>query len=139
VGGKKLSSKSSPNQTETSLTNVAVISSSDADDPAFASLGASLVEIRKMKGVLGYIIRGNSSAAFDLAEGDKITQFAFLSYQLCESCLEIAKQLSVATIESALVEGKSLKVLFVNVGENKISVFMEKNIDHSGILKRVLI
>jgi predicted regulator of Ras-like GTPase activity (Roadblock/LC7/MglB family) len=53
--------------------------------------------------------------------------------------LEIAKQLSVATIESALVEGKSLNVLFVNVGENKISVFMEKNIDHSGILKRVLI
>ena len=73
-----MSSKSSPNQTETSLTNVAVISSSDADDPAFASLGASLVEIRKMKGVLGYIIRGNSSAVLDLAEGDKITQLCLL-------------------------------------------------------------
>ena len=134
-----MSMKPSPNQTETSLTNVAVITTSNAENPTFASLGASLVEIQKMKGVLGYIMRGTVSAVLDLAEGDKITHYAFLSYQLHESCLEIAKQLSISEIESALVEGKSLKVLFVKVGENKISVFMEKSADHLGILKRLLI
>ncbi len=102
----------------------------DGEDSAFASLGASLAEIRKLKGVLGYIMRGNTSAVLDLAESDKISQYAFLSYQLYESCLEIAKQLSVAEIESALVEGKTQKVLFMKVGGNKISVFMEKTVNH---------
>ena len=53
--------------------------------------------------------------------------------------MEIAKQISVAEIESALVEGSSLKVLFMKIGENKISVFMEKSANHSAIIKRVLI
>ncbi len=127
------------NQAETTLANVVAITVAGGEDPAFASLGASLAEIRKLKGVLGYIMRGNTSVVLDLAEGDKISQYAFFSYQLHESCIEIAKQLNVAEVESALVEGRNLKVLFVKIGENKISVFMEKSADHSGIIKRVLI
>lgn len=127
------------NQAETALTNVVAITVADGEDPAFASLGASLAEIRKLKGVLGYIMRGSNSAILDLAERDKISQYALLSYQLHESSLEIAKQLNVAEIESALVEGGSVKVLFMKIGENKISVFMEKSANHSWIIKRVLI
>ncbi len=126
-------------QTETALTNVVAITAVDGEDPAYASLGASLAEIRKLNGVLGYIMRGNTSAVLDLAESDKISQYAFLSYQLYESCLDIAKQLSVSEIESALVEGKTLKVLFMKIGGNKISVFMEKTVNHSSIIKRVLV
>jgi predicted regulator of Ras-like GTPase activity (Roadblock/LC7/MglB family) len=126
-------------QTETTLTNVVAITAVDGEDPAYASLGASLAEIRKLNGVLGYIMRGNTSAVLDLAESDKISQYAFLSYQLYESCLDIAKQLSVSEIESALVEGRTLKVLFMKIGGNKISVFMEKTVNHSSIIKRVLV
>ena len=114
------------------MTNVVAITAVDGEDSAFASLGASLAEIRKLNGVLGYIMRGNTSAVLDLAESDKISQYALLSYQLHESCLEIAKQLSVAEIESVLVEGRNLKVLFMKIGENKISVFMEKSANHFG-------
>ncbi|MGO8805862.1 MAG: hypothetical protein ACLQO7_04565 [Candidatus Bathyarchaeia archaeon] len=127
------------NHTETALTDVVAVTTADSEDPAFASLGASLVEIRKLDGVLGYIIRSNVSAVLDLAEDDKISQYALFSYQLDQSSVEIAKQISVAEIESALVEGSSLKVLFMKIGENKISVFMEKNANHSAIIKRVLI
>jgi hypothetical protein len=134
-----LSQKAVARKAETALDSPVVISAADGEDPAFASLGASLAEIRKLKGVLGYIMRGKTSAVLDLAETDKIGQYAFLSYQIHESCMEIAKQLNVAQVESALVEGGSLKALFINIGENKISVFMEKSADHSGIIKRVLI
>jgi predicted regulator of Ras-like GTPase activity (Roadblock/LC7/MglB family) len=126
-------------QSETELANVVAITAGDAVDPDFASLEASLAEIRKMKGVLGYIMRGNNSAVLDLTEKDKISQYAFLSNQLHESCLEIAKQLGVAEIESALVEGRTQKVLFMKIGENKISVFMEKTANHSAVIKRVQI
>ena len=126
-------------QAETELGKVVAVASADGEDPAFASLGASLAEIRKLKGVIGYIMRGNTSAMLDLAERDKTSQYALLSYQISESCPEIAKQLSVAEVESVLVEGRSLKVLFMKIGENKISVFMEKDASHVWIIKRILI
>jgi predicted regulator of Ras-like GTPase activity (Roadblock/LC7/MglB family) len=126
-------------QSETELANVVAITVADVVDPDFASLEASLAEIRKMKGVLGYIMRSDTSAVLDLAEQDKISQCAFLSNQLHESCMEIAKQVGVAEIESALVEGRTQKVLFMKIGENKISVFMEKNANHSAVIKRVQI
>ncbi len=109
------------------------------EDTAFASLGASLAEIRKLKGVVGYIMRGSNSAILDLPEKGEISQYAFLSYQLNDSTSEIASQLGIAEIESVLVEGKKLKVIFMKIGENKVSVFMEKNANHLSIIKRILI
>jgi len=135
-----LKRNSNTDGTETAFTDmVPITTSAECEDSAFASLGASLAEIRKLKGVIGYILRSNTSAMLDLAELDKISQYAALTYQLNESSLEIAKQLNVAEAESVLVEGGNLKVLFMRIGENKISVFMEKGASHSSIIKRILI
>lgn len=126
-------------QADSASKNAVAITATDGEDPAFASLGASLAEIRKLKGVTGYIMRGSASALLDISERGKISQYAILSYQMHESCVEIAKQLSVAEIESVLVEGKNQKVLLMKIGENKISVFMEKGANHVWIIKRILI
>jgi len=126
------------NEAETEVVNVVPTESVDGEDSAFVSLGLSLAEIRKLKGVTGYILRGSSSAILDLAELDKISQYAALTYQLNESSLEIAKQLKVAEVKSVLVEGGNVKVLFMRIGENKIGVFMEKSANHSFIIKRIL-
>jgi len=117
---------------------VAITTSDDREDSAFARLGASLAEIRKLEGVIGYILRGNASAMLDLADLDKISEYAALAYQLNESTSEIAEQLGVAEVRSVLVEGGNLKVLFIRMGENKISVFMEKSASHSEIIKQIL-
>jgi len=123
-----------------SISNGSVaVTSADGEDAAFASLGATLAEIRKLKGVVGYIMRGSTSAMLDLPEGGEISQYAFLSHQLNESSFEIAKQLGITQVESVLVEGKKLKVIFVKKGENNISVFMEKSANHLSIIKRILI
>lgn len=115
----------------------AVISAED-DNSGFASLAASLAEVRKVKGVSGYILRSDTSAIVDMTEQDKIIDYAILSSQISESSREIANQFSLADIESVLVEGKSVKVLCICVGENKISVFMEKTAIHAWIIKRIL-
>jgi predicted regulator of Ras-like GTPase activity (Roadblock/LC7/MglB family) len=134
-----LKRNSSTDGTETEFTEeVAIATSVDCEDSAFTSLGASLAEIRKLDGVIGYILRSNTSAMLDLAELDKISQYAALTYQLNESSLEIAKQLNFAEVESVLVEGGNLKVLFMRIGENKVSVFMEKSASHSEIIKQIL-
>jgi predicted regulator of Ras-like GTPase activity (Roadblock/LC7/MglB family) len=121
----------------TELTDVSALVSVGASDSVFSSLAVSLVGIRELKGVLGYILRSNSSAIIDLTDQEKIAQYAILSSQLYESSFEIAKQFSMANIESVLAEGKSVKALCMSIGENRIGVFMEKAANHTWIMKRI--
>jgi predicted regulator of Ras-like GTPase activity (Roadblock/LC7/MglB family) len=130
--------KTSANAAETTLTDPGDITAIDGENSAFASLTASLAEIRKLKGVIGYILRSNASATLDFSEPDKITENAILSSQIHDSCQEIGKQFNLGEIESVLVEGEKFKVLCMSIGENNISVFMEKSATHSGIIKRIL-
>ena len=118
--------------------NVPVISTRE-DNSVFSSLATSLAEIRKLKGVLGYILRNNTSAIIDLTEQEKIIEYAILSSQISESSNEIAKQFNLADIESALVEGKAVKVLCMSIGDNRIGIFMEKTATHAWIIKRILL
>jgi predicted regulator of Ras-like GTPase activity (Roadblock/LC7/MglB family) len=108
------------------------------ENSVFTSLATSLAEIRKLKGVMGYILRSNTSAIIDLTEQDKTIEYAVLSFQISDSSSEMAKQFGLADIESILVEGKSVKVLCMNMGENKIGIFMEKTATHAWIIKRIL-
>ncbi len=114
----------------------AVISVGD-ENSEFSNIAASLAEIRKLKGVNGYILRSNTSAIIDLTEQEKTIEYAILSSQISESSHEMAKQFNLADIESVLVEGKSSKVLCMSIGENKIGVFMEKTATHAWIIKRI--
>ena len=108
------------------------------DNSVFSSLAASLAEIRKLKGVIGYILRSNTSAILDLTEQEKISEWAILSSQISESSNEMAKQFNLADIESVLVEGKCVKVLCMSIGDNRIGIFMERAATHAWIIKRIL-
>lgn len=133
-----LKSKTNAKETETLSANPVVVSAVDGETPTFESINTSLSEIRKLKGVLGYILRSDTSAVIDFPQSDKIIENAALSSQINESCLEITKQFNLGGMESVLVEGEDAKVLCINIGENRINVFMEKNAPHSGIIKRIL-
>ena len=134
-----LKQKTSANTTETVFTDQVVITAVDDENSAFTRLSASLAEIRKLKDVLGYILRSNTSATLDFTEPEKITENAILSSRIHDSCQEITKQFNLGQTESVLVEGENVKVLCMSIGENEISVFMEKTATHSWIIKRILI
>jgi predicted regulator of Ras-like GTPase activity (Roadblock/LC7/MglB family) len=116
--------------------STAVISVGD-ESPMFVDLAASLVEIRKLNGIMGYILRNNTAAIIDLTEQDKIIEYALLSYQISESSSEISKQFNLTDIKSVLVEGKTGKVLCMNISGNQISVFMEKTANFDSLMKRI--
>jgi predicted regulator of Ras-like GTPase activity (Roadblock/LC7/MglB family) len=109
------------------------------DNSVFSSLAASLAEIRKLSGVMGYILRSNTSAIIDLTEQERIIEYAILLSQITESSNEMAKQFKLADIESVLVEGKFVKVLCMSIGDNRIGVFMERTATHAWIIKRILL
>jgi predicted regulator of Ras-like GTPase activity (Roadblock/LC7/MglB family) len=115
-----------------------VISLGD-DNSVFTNLAAGLAEIRKLKGVIGYILRSDTSAIIDLTGQEKIIEYAVLSSQISESSIEMAIQFNMTDLESVLVEGKNVKVLYMSVAENRISIFMEKTATHTGIIQRILL
>jgi predicted regulator of Ras-like GTPase activity (Roadblock/LC7/MglB family) len=117
---------------------VPVISAGE-DNSVFSSLAASLAEIRKLRGVMGYILRNNTSAIIDLADQERLIEYATLLSQITESSNEMAKQFNLADIESVLVEGKFAKVLCMSIGDNRIGIFMERTATHACIIKRILL
>jgi predicted regulator of Ras-like GTPase activity (Roadblock/LC7/MglB family) len=131
--------KTNTNEPTTVFTDAIAITSVGEENSAFASLSASLTEIRKLKGVMGYILRSNTSAIIDLNETDKIIDYAILSSQMNDSGIEIAKQFNLGDVECIIVEGENIKVLGMAIGENKISIFMEKTPTHAWIIKRILL
>lgn len=135
-----LKPKTSPVEIETAFTNaVAITGADERNSDAFASLTASLTEIRKLKGVLGYILRSNTSAIIDLNDQNKIIEYAILSSQVQDSSQTIAEQFNLGETESTLLEGESVKMLCMTIGENRISVFMEKSAIHAWIIKRIML
>jgi len=124
---------------ETKLPDDTAVISVGNDSSSFTNLTSSLSEIRKLNGVIGYILRSNTSAIIDLTEQDKVIEYAILSSQIAESSSEIAKQFNLSDVESVLTEGKTVKVLCMNLSENRISVFMEKTATHDGVIKRILL
>lgn len=124
-------------QSATELPDSAAVISVVDDNPMFLDLAASLVEIRKLNGIVGYILRSNTSAIIDLTDQDKIIEYAILSSQICESSSEMAKQFNLTNIKSVLVEGKTVKLLCMNMSDNRISVFMEKTATFDSLIKRI--
>jgi predicted regulator of Ras-like GTPase activity (Roadblock/LC7/MglB family) len=107
------------------------------EDETYTDLCNKLAEIRKDKGVIGYILRSTTQATIDLNEPEKIVEYAIFSSQVLDSSREISDLFELGDTKSVLVEGKETKALCMDVDGNKISIFMEKNTDHADILKKV--
>jgi predicted regulator of Ras-like GTPase activity (Roadblock/LC7/MglB family) len=122
---------------ETATTVIVDDVTSSEEDQVFTDLSKNLAEIRKAEGVVGYILRSTTAATIDLKEPEKLFEYAILSSQVLDSSREISELFELGDVESTFIEGKETKALCMVIGENKISIFMEKNADHADILKRV--
>lgn len=100
-------------------------------------LRACLEEIKAYKGVIGYILRNSASAAIDLKDSTKLIDYAVLSSSALDASEEFSKLFSLGKIKKIVVEGKDVKKLSLTIDENRISVFMEKNVDCEKILRRL--
>jgi predicted regulator of Ras-like GTPase activity (Roadblock/LC7/MglB family) len=111
----------------------------EANSMVFANLAATLAEVRKLKGVLGYILRSSTTAVVDLTQKESVADYAMLSYEVHDCAGAVSRQFKLADVECAVVEGQTAKVLCMCIGENRLAVFMEKTCAHAWIVKRILI
>ena len=112
--------------------------STQIEESPFKPLNEDLKNIRNIKGVMGYIIRNGASAAIDLQEPEKIVEYAIFASQVVDSCQELTELFDIGDLSTVLVEGENLKVLNMIIKENKINIFMNKNVDHIKIAEKLL-
>ena len=101
------------------------------------NLRANLDEIKTYDGVIGYILRNSTSAAIDLKDPTKLIDYAIISSSALDASEELSKLFDLGAVKDIVVEGKGVKVLSLTVGENRISIFLEKDADCEKILKKL--
>jgi len=100
-------------------------------------LRACLEEIKNCEGVIGYILRNSTSAAIDLKDPSKLIEYAILSSSALEAAEELAETFSLGETKNIIVDGGENRILSLTVGDNKVSIFTEKNADLEKVLKKL--
>src|SRR3989337_1232493 len=121
----------------TMLTTGANIISAVEEEPIFEELRMKLAAINKIEGITGYILRDTSDAVINLKDQTRLVDYAILSSQAYEFGQEISELFDLGNVENIVVEGKDVKVVCMNIDENKVSIFMEKTADHASVLKQI--
>lgn len=98
-------------------------------DLADSGIHRKLSEIRNDREIIGYIIRNSTSAAIDLRDPTRISEYALLSLSAFEASQELASFLNLGEIKDIELETKNLKALSLVTDENRVSLFMEKDAD----------
>jgi len=104
---------------------------------SIASLRISLDRIKSRPGIIGYIVRGPTSASVDVKDPSKIIDYAALSAEAMESSDSLSESFDLGKMCSIVLEGKNAKILLLKKGEQELTVFMEKSVDHNAIYKEL--
>ena len=99
------------------------------------TLHLKLQNIKTKEGIIGYIVRDPKSASVDIKDPTKIIDYALLSSTLHDSVKSMISTFELDNVNSIVVEGKDVKVLSLTIGDNRISIFMNKNVNHNAICK----
>ncbi len=101
------------------------------------TLHVKLQNIKTKEGIIGYIIRDPKSASVDIKDPTKIIDYALLASTLHDSGESMISAFELGNVNNIVIEGKDVKVLTLTIGNNRISIFMNKNVDHNTIYKDV--
>ncbi len=115
----------------------ASVKSAEEENFEYAVLNNALVEIKKTPGIVGYILKSSTSATIDLSDPNKLVEYSLLTSKIMDSSQAVTKLFDIGKVESITVEGNAVKALFIIKGENRVSLFMEKNVDCAEVLKKI--
>lgn len=99
------------------------------------TLHLKLQNIKTEKEIIGYIIRDAKSASVDIKDPTKIIDYALLASTLHDSGESMISAFELGKVNNIVVEGKDVKVLTLTIDDNRISIFMNKNVNHNTIYK----
>ncbi len=109
----------------------------EAKEEIGAGLRVALENINTKEGIIGYILRSPTSATVDLKDPGRMIDYAGLSAAAFESSESLSHLYGLGRIHSMVLEGKDAKILCLTNGDHRLSVFMEKTVDHNSVCKKL--
>jgi len=100
-------------------------------------LQQKLQELREQEGIIGYILRGTKTASIDLKDPRKLIEYAVLSSTAFEESQNMTKALQMGEPKKILLESEDTKLLAMNVNNHRLSIFMEKTVNHDKLYKNL--
>ena len=97
----------------------------------------TLDDINTREDIRGYILKSSSSASVDLKDSSKIVDYAVLTTEAFEFSQDLSRILGLGETGNVVVEGKDVKILCLTIDEQRLSIFMEKTVDHKSIYKEL--
>jgi len=94
-----------------------------------------LRNIKIRQGIIGYILRTSRSASIDLKDPTKIIDYAVLSSTTLDAAADLSETFELGEIQNILLEGKDAKILLLKVEDQRLSIFMDRNVDHEKIYR----
>ena len=94
-------------------------------------LQQKLRDLKDQEGIIGYILRGSKSAAIDLKDPKKIIEYAVLSSTIFDESQTMTDTLQLGNIDTIVIESEDIKLLSMNLEDMRITIFMEKSVDHN--------
>ena len=96
-----------------------------------------LQEIKDQEGIIGYILRGSKSASIDLKDPTKIIDYAVLSSAAFDASNNMTEALQMGEVNKIVVESEETKLLSMNINNHRLSIFMEKSVDHNQLYRNL--
>lgn len=109
----------------------------DKNEDELEELQEKLQELKDQEGIIGYILRGSKSASIDLKDPTKIIDYAVLSSTAFDASAEMAKALQMGKPKKMILESEETKILSMNVNNHRLSIFMEKTVNHNKLYKNL--
>jgi predicted regulator of Ras-like GTPase activity (Roadblock/LC7/MglB family) len=116
-----------------------LVKNSETDDTEndIGKIQETLQEIKDQEGIIGYILRGPKSASIDLKDPTKIIDYAVLSSTAFDAGRNMTEALQMGEVDTIVVESEEMKLLSMNINNHRLSIFMEKNVDHNTLYKNL--
>jgi predicted regulator of Ras-like GTPase activity (Roadblock/LC7/MglB family) len=111
------------------------ITETDETENGLEELQEKLREIKDQEGIIGYILRGTKSASIDLKDPTKVIDYAVLSSATFDASTTMAEALQMGEPQKIVIESEETKLLSMNINNHRLSIFMEKAVNHNNIYK----
>ncbi len=103
----------------------------------FEELQEKLQEIKDQEGIIGYILRSKKSASINLKDPRRIIDYAVLSSTAFDASQEMTEALQIGEPKKFVIESEETKLLSMNVNNHRLSIFMEKSVNHNKLYKNL--
>jgi predicted regulator of Ras-like GTPase activity (Roadblock/LC7/MglB family) len=100
-------------------------------------LQEKLQEIKQQDGIIGYILKNKKSASIDVNDPTKIIDYALLSSAVFDVSQNMTEALQMGETETIVLESEDTKLLAMNIKDQHLSLFMEKNVNHEKLYKNL--